>query len=180
MRLHWLKCAGFLLVGGDDMTCSYNGRSYSNGSLICANGRELKCDSGSWRETGYRCTPRVADKQISTLAIDLALLDPKATLEQQQALGLALLDALRKASDLESQSTGSTRVPFTESAESGGSGSSGGSGDGGRWDVATNDRGGVDANVTINIGAAEIGVGVSVDNRGNTDTNISVGGSWSW
>lgn len=162
------------------MSCSYNGRTYSNGSLICANGRELKCDAGNWRETGYRCNPRTTGKQVATLAIDQALLDPKATLEQQQALGLMLLGALRKASDLESKFVAETSVPLSDTGSGSESGSSSGSGDGGSWNVSTNDRGGVDATVTINIGSAAIDVGVSTDSSGNADTNIGVGGSWSW
>jgi len=164
------------------MSCSYNGRSFSNGSLICANGREMKCDSGNWRETGYRCNTRTAGKQLATLTIDQALLDSNATLEQQKALGLLLLNALRKASELESKAAAGTAVPFsdTDSGSGNDSGSSGGSGDGGSWNVSTNDRGGVDANVSIDIGPATIDVGVSTDNSGNTDTNIGIGGSWSW
>lgn len=37
------------------MNCTFNGQGYSEGALICSNGRELKCDSGEWRETGYAC-----------------------------------------------------------------------------------------------------------------------------
>ncbi len=37
------------------MSCQYNGNEYSAGSLICKNGRELKCDGESWMETGYTC-----------------------------------------------------------------------------------------------------------------------------
>jgi len=35
--------------------CRYKGSLYSEGSLICVNGRELKCSSGEWHETGYTC-----------------------------------------------------------------------------------------------------------------------------
>lgn len=38
--------------------CTYNGKNYSEGSLVCANGRELKCSGSEWRETGYLCTPK--------------------------------------------------------------------------------------------------------------------------
>jgi hypothetical protein len=38
------------------MTCSFGGANYSEGSLICSNGRELKCSGGAWQETGYACT----------------------------------------------------------------------------------------------------------------------------
>ena len=36
--------------------CLYAGKAYAEGSLICVNGRELKCSGGSWQETGYACT----------------------------------------------------------------------------------------------------------------------------
>lgn len=35
--------------------CNYNGTSYSEGALICANGRELRCSGRQWQETGYDC-----------------------------------------------------------------------------------------------------------------------------
>lgn len=35
--------------------CKFGGKDYSEGSLICLNGRELKCSGGEWKETGYRC-----------------------------------------------------------------------------------------------------------------------------
>jgi hypothetical protein len=37
------------------MNCVYGGVEYSEGSLICSNGRELVCDGGQWRENGYTC-----------------------------------------------------------------------------------------------------------------------------
>lgn len=37
------------------MTCTYEGKSYSDGVLICMNGREMKCRGGEWSETGYAC-----------------------------------------------------------------------------------------------------------------------------
>lgn len=36
-------------------TCKYAGKEYSEGSLICKNGREMKCRGGDWEETGYAC-----------------------------------------------------------------------------------------------------------------------------
>lgn len=41
--------------------CYYDGFEYSEGSLICVNGRELKCRSGQWQETGYSCEGLVGD-----------------------------------------------------------------------------------------------------------------------
>lgn len=38
------------------MACYYQGKAYSDGSLICVGGRELRCVSGSWKETGYLCS----------------------------------------------------------------------------------------------------------------------------
>ena len=37
------------------MSCNHNGKTYSQGSLVCANGRELRCDGDYWSETGYSC-----------------------------------------------------------------------------------------------------------------------------
>lgn len=37
------------------MTCTYNGTEYSEGALICANGRELVCRGGDWHENGETC-----------------------------------------------------------------------------------------------------------------------------
>ena len=45
------------------MTCTYNGKSYSDGALICVNGREMKCRGGDWNETGYPCTTNTAIQQ---------------------------------------------------------------------------------------------------------------------
>lgn len=35
--------------------CVFGGAQYSEGALICVNGRELKCSGGDWQETGYGC-----------------------------------------------------------------------------------------------------------------------------
>lgn len=40
------------------MSCTNGGVSYSDGALICSNGRELRCDGGAWQETGYSCFMR--------------------------------------------------------------------------------------------------------------------------
>jgi hypothetical protein len=37
------------------MTCIYEGLEYSEGALVCANGRELVCREGDWRENGVLC-----------------------------------------------------------------------------------------------------------------------------
>lgn len=37
------------------MSCLFDGEEYSDGALICSNGRELKCSGNSWQETGYTC-----------------------------------------------------------------------------------------------------------------------------
>ena len=36
-------------------SCTYAGTQYSEGALICANGRELRCSGGEWKETGFAC-----------------------------------------------------------------------------------------------------------------------------
>jgi len=36
--------------------CVYGGETYSEGSLICVNGKELSCYAGVWAETGRTCT----------------------------------------------------------------------------------------------------------------------------
>mgnify|MGYP003374711233 CR=1 FL=1 len=40
------------------MACIYNGKQYSEGSLLCVNGRELKCRGDAWEETGFECNPK--------------------------------------------------------------------------------------------------------------------------
>ena len=37
--------------------CEYNGVSYSDGSVVCQNGSEMRCDGtdGSWHYTGNTC-----------------------------------------------------------------------------------------------------------------------------
>lgn len=37
------------------MGCQNDGKDYSEGALICSNGRELKCSGTEWQETGYLC-----------------------------------------------------------------------------------------------------------------------------
>lgn len=39
------------------MSCQFAGVEYSEGALICQNGRELRCSGGEWVETGYSCQP---------------------------------------------------------------------------------------------------------------------------
>lgn len=41
--------------------CVSGGVEYSEGSLICSNGRELKCIGGAWQETGYSCSSKNDD-----------------------------------------------------------------------------------------------------------------------
>ena len=38
------------------MVCQFAGQEYSEGALICSNGRELRCSGGGWAETGYECS----------------------------------------------------------------------------------------------------------------------------
>ena len=35
--------------------CKFDGREYSEGSIICCNDKELKCSGGEWVETGLQC-----------------------------------------------------------------------------------------------------------------------------
>jgi hypothetical protein len=41
--------------------CYFDGQEYSEGSLVCSNGRELKCRDGEWHETGYECEELVEE-----------------------------------------------------------------------------------------------------------------------
>lgn len=41
--------------------CMFEGNEYSEGAVVCANGRELKCRNGSWHETGYPCGENLVD-----------------------------------------------------------------------------------------------------------------------
>lgn len=50
------------------MTCTYNGRSYAEGSLTCQNGREMKCRGGEWQETGYPCSTANPDSSLANSA----------------------------------------------------------------------------------------------------------------
>lgn len=45
-------------------SCKYEGLGFSEGSIICANGRELRCSAGSWSETGYLCADSDVDFSI--------------------------------------------------------------------------------------------------------------------
>lgn len=38
--------------------CVSGGVEYSEGSLICSNGWELRCSGGAWNETGYICSSK--------------------------------------------------------------------------------------------------------------------------
>lgn len=44
------------------MTCKFNGQDFSDGSIICSGGKELKCYSGTWSETGNTCTARTDEE----------------------------------------------------------------------------------------------------------------------
>ena len=44
------------------MSCTFDGRPYSEGSLICSNGKELRCSGSQWSETGYTCFSESLDK----------------------------------------------------------------------------------------------------------------------
>lgn len=37
------------------MSCLFRGKTYSEGAIICSNGRELKCRESEWTETGFTC-----------------------------------------------------------------------------------------------------------------------------
>ncbi|MGV6393661.1 DUF1496 domain-containing protein [Pseudomonas caspiana] len=37
------------------MPCIFEGLQYSEGSLVCANGRELVCRNDDWEENGELC-----------------------------------------------------------------------------------------------------------------------------
>jgi hypothetical protein len=46
------------------MSCKSAGQEYSEGALICANGRELRCHGGDWQETGYSCSTYDDEKYL--------------------------------------------------------------------------------------------------------------------
>ena len=49
--------------------CYYDGKQFSEGSYLCANGHELRCENdGRWKETGYECkSPDDMDSDPSKL-----------------------------------------------------------------------------------------------------------------
>lgn len=52
------------------MSCTNNGTSYSEGALICSNGRELRCSGGGWQETGYSCLTSSDEQSYQKIADD--------------------------------------------------------------------------------------------------------------
>lgn len=44
--------------------CKFADVDYSEGALICSNGRELKCSGGEWIETGYSCQTSGDDASV--------------------------------------------------------------------------------------------------------------------
>ena len=61
--------------------CTYNGAAYSEGSLICVNGKELSCYAGVWAETGRACTsidPSSASVRATQLQISRSAAGPTA------------------------------------------------------------------------------------------------------
>lgn len=52
------------------MSCTNNGTSYSEGALICSNGRELRCSGAGWQETGYSCLASSDEESYQTIADD--------------------------------------------------------------------------------------------------------------
>ena len=45
-------------------SCTFNGVEYSQGAVICSNGKELKCYGGVWSETGNTCTT-TSDSEVA-------------------------------------------------------------------------------------------------------------------
>ena len=59
-RTRWsMMCAAALLAastaGAADETCSYGGKSYSDGGQACQSGGVYRCDDGEWKATGTPC-----------------------------------------------------------------------------------------------------------------------------
>lgn len=52
------------------MTCTHAGRDYSEGALVCANGRELRCTGDVWQETGYICLMNDNDMEYQKISSD--------------------------------------------------------------------------------------------------------------
>jgi hypothetical protein len=49
------------------MACTYAGVEYSDGAIICVSGKEMKCYSGAWTETGNACTS-FSEDEVALLA----------------------------------------------------------------------------------------------------------------
>jgi hypothetical protein len=172
------------LKGDLAMACNYSGRTYSDGSLICANGRELKCSGGSWQETGFRCGTR-AGFTTATLSIQQELLDTSLSPQQLQDLGNLILESLRLDLDLErkpdasgSEGAGEMKL-MREPTDSSGNAQ----GERGKisWELSINQPSGgtasVNANASIQTGGGwQLGAGVSGDKGGVRD--VSIRGGW--
>ena len=150
------------------MTCSYGGRVFSEGSLICMNGREMKCSGGEWKNTGYPCNTRAAGAAHAQLSIDKRLLAAKPTAEQLAEFGSLVLRSMRKLQSIEEEMAAGryTGLPpgklqtfsDNESSDSG----SGGDRD---WNISVSQDKDGNASVTI-------------DNRGEGSGSFSIGGSF--
>ena len=57
--------------------CTYEGRKYSEGAVICQNGSEHKCLDGAWQPTGSSCDSDDKERSIGQLIID-GDFDPEA------------------------------------------------------------------------------------------------------
>jgi hypothetical protein len=40
-------------------SCTYNGQTYSHGSVVCQSGTEYRCNDGSWDSLGTSCGTKV-------------------------------------------------------------------------------------------------------------------------
>ena len=51
-------------------SCTYDGKEYSDGSVVCQSGKEYRCNDGTWDSLGTSCGTKVSCPQITD--------DPKA------------------------------------------------------------------------------------------------------
>jgi hypothetical protein len=66
------------LVSAGTTSCTYNGTSYSEGSVTCQNGWEYRCNNGGWSATGARCDSSASiPDQVVAMAKQLGVTLPE-------------------------------------------------------------------------------------------------------
>jgi len=46
-------------------SCTYDGKEYSDGSVVCQSGKEYRCNDGTWDSLGSSCGTHVTAPQIT-------------------------------------------------------------------------------------------------------------------